>query len=322
MKCPVCDSTRISKRYVLHDRFFGVTDESFAAYGCAGCGALFLDRKMVVGRLDEFYPAHYWWAPRGFAGKLESRYREWVLRYDHLAFVRGALSRHHQPKCLEIGCGSGTFIGMARRAGLDVRGLEISTEAVAEARSQGIDWIEAGTIEDALKAGEVYDAVILFHVLEHLPNPRVFMKKLSAVIREGGALILQVPNINSFQARLLGNRWYGLDCPRHVCNYSTEALEQLLASSGFRIEKTDTFSLRDNAPALISSLLPFLDPLGRRVKALASGRNPGGMTSLFLSLVYFGLVLCAQPLAWLESLAGRGATIKLSAVYNGHGGLE
>lgn len=314
MKCPVCDSIKIRHRHTLHDRFFGVTPERFEAFQCTECEVLFLDHDLIRERLSEFYPPHYWWAPGGISGRLESVYREWMLKHDQLAFVKKVLSAYENPRCLEIGCGSGTFTGMARKEGIDIRGVEISAEAVAAARMQGVTCIETGTIEDIEAAGETCDVVIMFHVLEHLVDPREYMKKLSGIIRAGGSLILQVPNRGSWQARLFGKRWYGLDCPRHVCNYSGLALEHLLRSSGFTVSRVNTFSLRDNAPAFASSLLPWLDPLGSRVKSLASGRIPGKFTSLVRNLAYFGIVLCVEPYAWLEAVFGRGATIKLSAL--------
>jgi SAM-dependent methyltransferase len=291
-----------------------VTPESFEVFQCTECEILFLDHDLVRERLSQFYPSHYWWAPGGITGRMEGFYREWVLKHDQLAFVKKVLSSYENPRCLEIGCGSGTFTGMARNEGIDIRGIEISAEAVEEARLQGITCIDTGTIEDIESVGETYDVVIMFHVLEHLVAPREYMKKLSGIIRAGGSLILQVPNCSSWQARLFGKRWYGLDCPRHVCNYSAPALEQLVRSSGFTVSMVKTFSLRDNAPAFVSSLFPWLDPLGSRVKSLASGCRPGKFSSLARSLVYFGMVLCVEPYAWLEAFFGRGGTIKLSAV--------
>ena len=76
MKCPVCDSLKIRHRHTLHDRFFGVTPERFEAFQCAACNALFLDHDLVRERLSQFYPRHYWWAPGGITGRMESFYRE------------------------------------------------------------------------------------------------------------------------------------------------------------------------------------------------------------------------------------------------------
>jgi len=313
MICPVCESDTVERSFKLRDRFFGVTREEFDAFRCRSCCALFLDQDLVRERVREFYPENYWWSPGGLSGRLEGFYRKWVLKLDHLAFTKKALAGLKDPECLEIGSGSGSFTRAAQGEGIRLRGLEISASAVLRAREQGTANIETGTIEKAVGEGWIFDAVILFHVLEHLPDPRDFMKDLSAVLREGGMLILQVPNTDSWQAKIFGRRWYGLDCPRHVCNYSLKSLEALLGGSGFKIRMIETYSLRDNAPAFVSSLFPSLDPLGRRAKCLAGDRSPGNWKSLFLNLLYFGLVVCVSPFAWLESLAGKGATIKVAA---------
>ena len=314
MICPVCNSQSVTHHYVLRDRFFGVTRERFQSFLCRDCEALFLDPDSVCDRLSDFYPENYWWSPRGVSGRLEGFYRRWVLKRDHLAFLKRSLERYDSPDCLEIGCGSGTFMGMAQEEGIPIAGLEISAEAVAEARKMGVEGIEAGTVDDAVAGGRNYDAVIFFHVLEHICAPREFMGKVSAIVGEGGSLILQVPNRSSWQARLFGSAWYGLDCPRHVCNYSLKSLEVLLTQYGFRIERLDTFSLRDNAPAFVSSFLPWLDPLGSRVRRLSSGKVPGKVSTLAGNLAYLGLVLVVQPYALVESLFGRGGTVKVLAV--------
>ena len=101
---------------------------------------------------------------------------------------------------------------MALNEGINITGLEISAEAVAEACSQGITCIKTGTVEDAVARGESYDAVILFHVLEHLCDPREFMGKVARIVREGriphiaGAEPLQLAGSSSGQAMV----WAGL----------------------------------------------------------------------------------------------------------------
>jgi predicted SAM-dependent methyltransferase len=73
----------------------------------------------------------------------------------------------------------------------------------------------------------------MFHVLEHLPNPRFALEYAKGLLRPGGMLIIQVPNVSSLQARVFGRRWYGLDVPRHVINYTPKALSLLLEEMGF-----------------------------------------------------------------------------------------
>ena len=76
------------------------------------------------------------------------------------------------------------------------------------------------------------------------------------------------------------------------------------------------FSLRDNAPAIVSSLFPSLDPIGRRIRDSLEQQQTGQVGRGVAELVYFALVMSAQPLAWIESKMGRGGTVTVHATLN------
>src|SRR4029077_1388496 len=97
-------------------------------------------------------------------------------------------------------------------------------------------------------------------------NPRGERNELSRIVRPKDAAILQVPNIESWQFKMFGAQWYGLDIPRHVIDYSKKSMLKLLRDSGFLPVRVRQFNLRDNAPALVSSLFPSLDPISRGVR--------------------------------------------------------
>ena len=78
--------------------------------------------------------------------------------------------------------------------------------------------------------------------------------------------MVHVPNAASWQFRLLGRRWNGVDVPRHLFDYRDRDVERLLAVSGFEVLRRRYFSLRDNPAGLASSLAPGLDPMARRVR--------------------------------------------------------
>ena len=161
--------------------------------------------------------------------------------------------------------------------------------------------------------GEEFDVLTLFHSFEHITDPFRYLKNLRKLLRKEGSLVVQVPNVGSLQARIFGSRWYGLDCPRHIYNYSTFSLLHVLGRAGYRILRVRHFSLRDNSAALVSSLFPFLDPMSQRVKLL---RRKGKIDSLGLrikTIVYFGLFVLAQPFALLEAALGRGGTVTVYA---------
>ena len=311
-ECPICEYPNARAHYRMTDRFFNTSDDEFLLYRCSSCGLVFQEEEAIKDRLADYYPAGYWWQEGGRLSSLETAYREWMVRQDHLRFLLSCLG-DQKGRLLDIGCGSGTFVKVARRAGLDACGLEISERAAALAEKNVPGHIFQGTHKDLIEQGERFEALTLFHCLEHLTNPFRYLKELQRLLDRPGKLIIQVPNVASLQARILGRRWYGLDCPRHIYNFSTFSLLHLLGRAGYRIQRVRHFSLRDNGAALVSSIFPVLDPMSQRVRMLRK-RNRLDSAGLHLKQsLYLLLFLLAQPLAAAEAALGRGATITVYA---------
>lgn len=308
-QCPVCEYPQAVPHFRLGDRFFAATSEVFLLYRCRYCGLVFQDEQKIKGRLDTFYPMGYWWYRSGRVSTLEQAYREWVVKMDQLAFLKRAMSGSAPASLLDIGCGGGTFVKLATLAGYDAYGLEQSPEALSIARKVIPGRVFSGGLQQFEDAGRRFEVISLFHCLEHLTEPFPYLKRVRKLLTRPGSLIVQVPNVDSLQARILGRRWYGLDCPRHVNNFTADSLLHLLGRCGYRVQYVRHFSLRDNAAALISSLLPGLDPMSQRVKLLRGIKKVRSSGYVVKELTYFHLVMLAQPLAWLESLLGRGGTV-------------
>ncbi len=311
--CPICEYPAASVVLTTTDRIFRTTQERFELYGCPSCRLIFMDEAGVSDRLADFYPSGYWWNDAGTAGQLERKYREWMVRHDQLAFAQRALGSGFAGKLLDIGCGSGTFVKVARQAEIDVRGLEMAGEAAQLAEREVPGNIFHGSEQELMDSAEQFDAISMFHTLEHVPQPFQYLKRLKKLFRRPGTLIIQVPNCRSLQARLMGRRWYGLDCPRHLYNYSTFSVMHLLGRAGYRIRMMDQFSLRDNACCLVSSLFPSLDPMASRVRNRARNGSRSPVFQIGCNAVYLSFMVLAQPLARLESMLGRGASIFIAA---------
>jgi SAM-dependent methyltransferase len=316
MNCPVCEHPDCHQRWALGDRFFGTTAENFPLYECTGCGLLFQDAAAVASRLSDFYPEGYWWRPgSGIGSRFERRYREWVVEHDHLRTIRRWFPEGNSLSMLDIGCGTGLFVSLAGREGFQAAGLESSQEAVRVAHEAGVDSVICGDENLLIDQGRQFDLITLFHVLEHVPEPFKYLRRIQKLLKKPGHLVVQVPNRASLQARLFGRRWYGLDCPRHLNNFTEYAVLAVLGRAGFRIRQVRRFSLRDNAAAMVSSLVPALDPMSSRILARADKGNAPSFQFLRGGL-YFGLVQIAQPLAWLEARLGRGGTVMVHATWD------
>ncbi|MGI8745171.1 MAG: class I SAM-dependent methyltransferase [Bryobacteraceae bacterium] len=260
--------------------------------------------------MRKYYPQTYWYAPeKTFAGKLEELYRRFVVR-DHVNFVSRAIrDSGEQGLILDVGCGGGLFLGLLREQGLPVLGMETSRDAAEVAQRTNHIAVICGDLAKSPLFSETCACVTMFHVVEHLHDPVVYLQSARALLRPNGRLIVQVPNASSWQFLLLGERWNGIDIPRHLIDYRQSDIEKLLEHCGFEILRRKHFSLRDNAAGFASSVAPSLDPMARRVRRLAEGTVLKG----FKDLLYFSLVAGALPFALCEAACGAGSTIMLEA---------
>ena len=319
MNCPVCLNPSTSRHpFTGRDLLFETTDRTFGFRTCGECRSLFIDPAPREEELAGFYPSRYWWsAASGHLNKLENFYRRIALR-DHLAFVAKAAkalpNNRNSVRLLDVGCGGATLLGTLRAKGFEVLGFDASPEAAAIAKADhSVEVITGRRLQDASFPDAAFDVVTLFHVMEHVPDPRDLLAEVRRILNPGGRAVLQVPNIDSWQFRLFGIRWYGLDVPRHVINYSSQSIRQLLLDSGFRARRVRHFNLRDNAPALASSAFPSLDPVGRRVRFARNCNKESGPLAWTRHALYLAAVAAAFPFAVVESMAGFGATVMIEA---------
>src|SRR5262249_53326170 len=99
-------------------------------------------------------------------------------------------------------------------------------------------------------------------------------------------------------------------------DYSRKAMLKLLTDSGFVVRRIRHFNLRDNAPALASSVFPSLDPVSRAVRRRKDGVPESLAAAWLRHVAYLSSVICAYPAAILESVFGRGATLMIEARKN------
>jgi hypothetical protein len=149
----------------------------------------------------------------------------------------------------------------------------------------------------------------MFHVLEHLYDPRAHLAAAHELLASDGRLVVQVPNAASWQFRLLGRSWNGVDVPRHLFDFRGRDVEKLLVACGFEVVRRKFFSLRDNPAGLASSVAPSLDPMSRRVRRVRE--SPG--VRLTKDLAYFALVLGSLPFTALEAAFRAGSTVMIEA---------
>jgi SAM-dependent methyltransferase len=306
--CPACGGGHWRSLFSGSDRLFGTTTKTFSVIECSGCRLLRMHPWPSVDELQKYYPDTYWFSPQqNTAGQLEERYRRLVLR-DHVNFVAGSASAR-EGAVLDVGCGGALFGRLLREKGYKVFGLDYSRQAAQVGWRQNGVPVVAGLFPHSPFPDNHFAAITMFHVLEHLYEPGSYIRAAWRLLKPGGRLIVQVPNASSWQFLLLGGHWNGIDVPRHLINFRASDVQALLELNGFEVIRKKYFSLRDNPAGLASSLAPRLDPMARRVRAVAESHR----IRLMKDLLYFGIVLAALPITLLEAACRAGSTVMMDA---------
>ncbi len=309
--CLACGASGKRVLFAATDRLYHTTDKIFHIVECTNCLLIRLDPQPSPIELGNYYPHDYWYEPEAStAARMEQRYRRFVLR-DHLHFVERAWKESEETGfVLDVGCGGGLFLQMlAERNKVKTVGLDFSLDAA------NIAWRRAGvpavcsTLSRAPFADQSCAMITMFHVLEHLYDPPNYLDAAHRLLRPDGRLILQVPNAACWQFLLLGERWNGIDVPRHLINFRLSDIDSLLDSCGFEVLRHKHFSLRDNPAGLATSLAPMLDPMARRLRHIQETPKQ----RLWKDALYMSLVCAALPFTILEAACRAGSTIMVEA---------
>jgi 2-polyprenyl-3-methyl-5-hydroxy-6-metoxy-1,4-benzoquinol methylase len=156
---------------------------------------------------------------------------------------------------LDIGCGDGRFLSVMARRGWRVAGVDFDAAAVAQARELRKLDVQVGTAASQAAAGEKYDRVTASHVIEHVAEPREFLRHCRQLLTPDGRIVLRTPNARSFGHRRYGAAWRGLEPPRHLQLFTLSALSSCAQQAGLRVESAFTTIAEAEAILIVSHFL-------------------------------------------------------------------
>lgn len=176
--------------------------------------------------------------------------REEGVRTLHFKNRKEEIERYIKTgRLLDIGCGRGFFLANFLGSNLDYFGIDPRKQISEEAKKRvGENRIFCGTLKEAHFPDSYFDVVTMINLIEHLPNPRENLEEINRVMKKGGLLFIETPNVGSFVARLLGKRWHAFLEREHHYFFTRDTLRKMLMGTGFSIKKIKTgnklFSIR------------------------------------------------------------------------------
>ena len=242
--CPVCGGHEYQPRFRL-------PDFSKSIVACVECGTAQVNPLPDEEELRSYYPTAYYGSEGQKFESLIERFLK-VVSSRQASMIARAIP--DGGSVLDIGCGRGMLLERLADQGCEVHGTELSKDAAVGA-DERIDLHVCPTLQAAGFDDNRFDAVVIWHVLEHLSDPRRTIDEIQRVLRPGGKLFVAVPNFGSLQARLFGHAWFHLDPPRHLYHFTASGLRRLLEDCGFALSSSHHFSLRQNPFGWVQSAL-------------------------------------------------------------------
>jgi len=236
--CPICKHDTVSGTIATKDYNHGISGK-YTYNKCSVCGLWRQDPRPDNETLGNAYPLHYGSSP-DVKMNPHSRINCYAnkKRYNFTRVIKAK-----KLSVFDIGCGSGFFLAFLRNNGWQVAGLDSAPEHIAYAqKTLGLTDVITAQWPGYNPACKDYDLVSLIHVLEHLPDPVEGLRAAAAMLKPGGYLLTETPNVNAWARYVYGGRCNMFDAPRHLCLFSQATFRKCAAEAGLKTVKMITYS--------------------------------------------------------------------------------
>ena len=218
-QCPICDSAS--------DATFRIV-RGFRIAQCTTCRFVFVNPRPALDNLVALYAGAK--TNPFFSEAFESTASELPTLKSVLRKIRRYVPAG---ELLEVGCGRGDFLMLARTAGFSVTGCDFFG---AHKRPEGIASFD-GTLAQAQLSSNSFDIVVIRNVLEHVFDPNVELNEIRRILKSGAYVYVKVPNVafeHGLGCRLVFGREHDFDPPFHLNHFSSASLMALLQRAGFQ----------------------------------------------------------------------------------------
>ena len=234
--CPNCGDTNIS--FVLSAKDYTVSGESFEIWECKNCTLRFTQCVPGKEEIGKYYQSENYIShsdtSKGFINSLYHKVRKRTLIQKRKLILKATGKSTGQ--ILDVGCGTGAFLATMQHADWKCSGIEPEENARKKAQElYGLQVMKENEFYNF--PSEAFDAITLWHVLEHVHDLHPYIQQLRKLLAPGGKLFIAVPNYTSADEKIYHEYWAAYDVPRHLYHFPPKAMEQLMDKHGLKIEK-------------------------------------------------------------------------------------
>ena len=233
--CPVCESNNIKSFLKIKD--YSISKEEFQTENCNDCGFLFTNPIPSEETIGPYYESDEYISHSGTQKGVVSKLYHQVRKINLSNKYNTVRSENKGKNILDYGCGTGEFLSYCKERGYQTTGVEPNETARNHAvNSFGLEVklpSDLNTLQD-----NHFDVITLWHVLEHVHQLKETIALLKQKLKDGGTLIIAVPNHISYDAKVFKDKWAAYDVPRHLYHFEPKTMSTLLEQFGFKIKKT------------------------------------------------------------------------------------
>jgi 2-polyprenyl-3-methyl-5-hydroxy-6-metoxy-1,4-benzoquinol methylase len=212
-QCPVCGAASFLP--VLSAKDHTVSGEQFSIVECGSCTFRFTQDVPDAASISPYYKSENYISHTNTSKGLINSLYQWV-RKRTLKQKRRLVEKTTGVKgghLLDVGSGTGAFAGEMQLHGWQITGIDQFYK------------LTAGT----------YDAITMWHVLEHVHELQAYIRQLRSLLKENGKLFIAVPNYTSKEAAIYKEYWAAYDVPRHLYHFSPKSMQVLMEKHGLKL---------------------------------------------------------------------------------------
>jgi len=201
---------------------------------CRSCGFVFTERIPSFEELQKHYSGYL--SISTLSPITELRYNELLDEFEPFRKTN---------RILDVGCGNGLFLEVAKKRNWKVFGTEFTQENADRCREKNIEIFQGDITKNTFQK-ESFDVVVSFEVIEHINNPHSYSSSIRDLLRRGGLFYFTTPNFNALNKFILGSKWNIVEYPEHLCYFTKRTANRLLTANGFAKQKILTTGINLN----------------------------------------------------------------------------